>query len=108
MALRHHSFGSIDDSISANSGRVLRDMEVITMRKVISYPLLCAALLVTAPLLAGKDNQTPSGTDHIDVIAHIPLSGGPVVQLTSGTHWRRDYLYLGHGTVNAVTVLDVT
>ena len=78
------------------------------MRKVIAYPLLCAALLVTAPLLAGKDNQTPSGTDHIDVIAHIPLSGGPVVQLTSGTHWRRDYLYLGHGTVNAVTVLDVT
>ncbi len=78
------------------------------MRNVIACALLCATLLAMAPLLTGKDNQTSSSTDHIDVIAHIPLSGEPVVQLTSGTHWRRDYLYLGRGTEKTVTVLDVT
>ena len=78
------------------------------MRNVIACPLLCAALLTMAPLLAEKDNPTPSDKDHIDVIAHIPPSGGSIVQLTSGTHGRRNYLYLSHGTGKAVTILDVT
>jgi hypothetical protein len=78
------------------------------MRYVISCPVLCATLLAMAPLVAGKEGPTAPSTDHIDVIAHIPLSGGPVVQLSSGTYWRRNYLYLGRGTGKAVTILDVT
>lgn len=78
------------------------------MRHAIAYSVLCTALLAAAPFLAGKDIQTPSGNDRIDVIAHIPLSGGPVVQLTPSVHWRRNYLYLGHGSESPVTILDVT
>jgi len=78
------------------------------MRNVIVCPLLCATLLAMAPLVLGKDGQTPSSTDHIDVIAHVPLSGGPIVQLTSGIHWRQDYLYLGRGPGSSTSILDVT
>lgn len=42
------------------------------------------------------------------VIAHIPLSGRTVVHLTTGTHWRRDYLYLDRGSGSPVAVFDVT
>lgn len=78
------------------------------MRNAVSYSVLGAALLAAAPLIAGKIIQTAADTDRIDVIAHIPLSGGPVVQLTSSTHWRRYYLYLDHGSRSPISILDVT
>jgi hypothetical protein len=77
------------------------------MRNAVAYSMLAAALLA-GPSLAGKENLTPSNADRIHVIAHIPLAGEPVVQLTSGVHWRRSYLYLVHGSGAPVTILDVT
>ena len=78
------------------------------MRNVTAYFALCAALLAAAPLLLGKDSQTPSSNDRIDVVAHVLVPGGSVAQLTSGVHWRRDYLYVSHGTKSPITILDVT
>jgi len=84
------------------------------MQHLKSLVLLGAALWVGAPFLAAA-NQ-PAGTpetDRIDEIAHLaftgsPLAGVPIVQLTTGSHWRRDYLYLDRGGANAVTIVDVT
>lgn len=74
------------------------------------WMVLSAGLLVCTPQLgaAGKSGSTPPAPDRIDVIAHSPLSGGPVTQLTIGTHRRKNYLYLNHGLTGAVTILDVT
>ena len=72
--------------------------------------LLGASLLVADPRLgaAGKSGSTSVAPDRIDVIAQVPLSGGPVTQLTTGAHWRKNYLYLDHGPAGQVTILDVT
>ncbi|HTB14789.1 MAG TPA: hypothetical protein VK752_24620 [Bryobacteraceae bacterium] len=58
--------------------------------------------------LLGASLFAANEPDRIDVIAHIPLSGSPVVNLTTGTHWRRNYLYLGRGRGEPIRVLDVT
>lgn len=74
--------------------------------------VLGAVLLAGAPLAAARNNSNSAASaanarpDRIDVIAHMPLSGGPVLQLTAGDHWRRDYLYLEQG--RGVSILDVT
>jgi hypothetical protein len=78
------------------------------MRKLY-WMILSAALLAGSWSLRAKEraDATPA-PDRIDVIAHIPSSGGPVVQLTTGTHWRRNYLYLEHAGGANVTILEVT
>jgi len=78
------------------------------MRNTRSYWISVAIGLLGASLLAAKDSKAPAESDRIEVIAHIPLSGSPVVHLTTGIHWRRNYLYLDHGTGSSVTVFDVT
>ena len=77
------------------------------MRNAVVYSMLAASLLAV-PSLAGKDNPTPPNADRISVIGHFPLSGAPVVQIASGFHWRRSYLYLVRGAAGPVTILDVT
>jgi hypothetical protein len=67
------------------------------------------ALLAGAALLSGA-NKPDSITQHdrIEVIGHFPLASGPIVQLTAGYHWRRNYLYVDHGPAKPITILDVT
>ena len=79
------------------------------MRNTVSCSILAAALMAS-PLIAGSDGATPpGGADRIDVIAQVPLLGEPVVQITAGTHWRRNFVYLRHGPPgDAIIVLDVT
>jgi len=73
------------------------------------WRMVCAGLLAGAPgLTAARRTATASAPDRIDVIAHIPLSGGPVTQLTAGAHWQKNYLYVDHGSNSPVAVLDVT
>jgi hypothetical protein len=74
------------------------------------WTILGAGLLVGAPGLsaARKSTATPPVPGRIDVIAHFPLAGGPVTELTIGTHWQRKYLYADHGGAGPVDILDVT
>lgn len=73
------------------------------------WMMLGAGLLISAPLGAARKGGGPSpAPDRIEVIAHVPLSGGPVTQLTTGTHWQRNYLYAVHATPGPVAILDVT
>jgi hypothetical protein len=80
------------------------------MRRSDVYSLiLSASLALGAPALnaAGPKDSAPS-QDRIEVIAHVPLAGSAVTQLTAGTHWEKDYLYLDRGAGGPLTVLDVT
>jgi hypothetical protein len=72
--------------------------------------ILGASLLVgiARPAAAEKGGFTPPAPDRIDVIAHFPLSGGPVTHLTVGAHWQNNYLYLDRGGESPVSILDVT
>lgn len=79
------------------------------MQNAVHCALLGPALWAgsTFPAAAKKLASTPE-SDRIDVIAHLPLSGAPVVHLTADNHWRRDYLYVDQGSSSPVTILDVT
>jgi len=79
------------------------------MRNIVYFVMLGASLWARSafPAVARKLPSTPE-SDRIDVVAHLPLSGAPVVHLTSDNHWRRDYLYLDQGPSSPVTILDVT
>jgi hypothetical protein len=74
--------------------------------------LFTAGVILTSPphLSAApkKHNTTPAAPDSIDVIAQLPVTDGPAVQLVTAVHWRRHYLYLEHGSRGALTVVDVT
>ncbi len=50
--------------------------------------------------------DAPQNNDQIEVISHIPFDGAGVTQLTTGEHWRRNYLYLN--SAGKITVVDVT
>ena len=76
------------------------------MRSTLSTcSILATALMGAAPLVAGS-----GGADRIAVIAQVLVPDGPVVQITAGTHRRRNFVYLRHGPPggSAITVLDVT
>lgn len=68
------------------------------------------SLLLSAPRLSagGKGGSTPPEPDRIEFIAHFRIPAGIVTQLTTGTHCRKNYLYVDYGPAGPVTVLDVT
>ena len=78
------------------------------VRSFRSYWYVLVAGLLSTSLLPAKNAPKPASPDRIEVIAHVPLSGSPVVHIVTGVHWRRDLLYLEHGDGNSITVLDVT
>lgn len=66
-------------------------------------------LLIGAPVTAAeKASSALPVPDRIEVIAHVPLSHGVVTELTIGSHWGKDYLYVDHGPAAPVTILNVT
>jgi hypothetical protein len=50
--------------------------------------------------------EAPQTNDQIEVIGHIPFDGTSVTQVTTGEHWRKNYLYLN--SADKITVVDVT
>jgi hypothetical protein len=79
------------------------------MRSTVKAVIFGTLLWAGTPFLAAatKHAKVPE-PDRIVVIGHLPLSGGPIVQLTVGDHWRRNYLYVDHGAARPITILDVT
>ena len=49
---------------------------------------------------------TAPNDDQIEVIAHVAFDGTGVTQVTTGEHWRKNYLYLNSS--DKITVVDVT
>jgi hypothetical protein len=78
------------------------------MRNALNRTIIGGTLVAIGPLLLAKDSAKTSGTDRIDVIAHIAISGGPVVQVTAGDHWQHSYLYVDHGSSGTIDIFDVT
>ena len=68
--------------------------------------------IVIVPALSGaaKNRKAPQsgGVGSIEVIGHLALPAGPVVNLVASPNGRRDYLYVEHGSPAAVTTIDVT
>jgi hypothetical protein len=69
-------------------------------------------LIAGAAASYGKDKnakkQDDSPQDSITVVAHIPLTGGPVTRFISTQHYSRSYVYAEHGPGRNLTLIDVT
>jgi hypothetical protein len=73
--------------------------------------MLSGAMLVCGSMAQAKDRKTtpPSPPkDEIQVVGHIPLTGGPVTRFLSTQHYSSYYLYAEHGAGASVTLIDVT
>jgi hypothetical protein len=68
------------------------------------------AALIVAPTLSAKNKKTsaPGPKDEIEVVGHVPLTGGPVKRFTSTQHYSSYYLYAEHETGGNVTLIDIT
>ncbi len=78
------------------------------LRRVHSLPLIFA-LVTFAGSVAAKDKH-PKATpqDRIQVIAHIPATGGRVVRFLTTDHYRRNYLYAEQESGKTLTLIDIT
>jgi hypothetical protein len=69
-------------------------------------------LIAGAAASYGKDKnakkQDDSPQDSITVVAHIPLTGGPITRFVSTQHYSRSYVYAEHESGKSLTLIDVT
>jgi hypothetical protein len=60
----------------------------------------------------GKDkhpkNAAAVSPDQIDVVAHLPLPGGPISGFLETRHYQRNYLYVEHQSGKTVSLIDIT
>ena len=76
----------------------------------------CVSVFIIAGLLINGDSRalarkpsaktTAPDNDQIEVVGHIAFDGTGVTQVTTGEHWRKNYLYLS--SADKITVVDVT
>src|SRR5579862_9985457 len=52
--------------------------------------------------------QPQAPKDEIEVVGHIPLSGGPVRRFLATQHYSSYYLYAEHDAGRTATLIDVT
>lgn len=74
----------------------------------IAIALLIAA--TAASVSYGKDKrpkQDNSAQDQITVVAHIPVSGGPVTRFIATQHYGHPYIYAEHESGKTLTVIDL-
>jgi hypothetical protein len=68
--------------------------------------LLGAAML--APLSAKDKKAKAEPKDAIQVVGHIPLTGGPVKRFFTTQHYSNTYLYAEHESGGTLTLIDVS
>ncbi len=68
--------------------------------------LLGATILV--PLSAKNKKPKPQPKDEIQVVAHIPLTNGPVKRFFSTEHYSSYYVYAEHANGGNLTLIDVS
>jgi hypothetical protein len=59
---------------------------------------------VTAKNKPPKPATTP---DQIEILANLPMTGGPIVRFTATRHYNHSYLYIEHAS-HSLTLVDVT
>lgn len=65
-------------------------------------------LVLLIPLSAKDKKPKSAPQDSIEVVAHIPLTTGPVLRFLPTEHYSSRYLYAEHGAGASVTLIDVT
>ena len=65
-------------------------------------------LAILIPLSAKDKKPKLPPQDSIDVVAHIPLTTGPVLRLLITEHYSSHYLYAEHAAGAPVTLIDTT
>jgi hypothetical protein len=72
--------------------------------------MLLAGLTTLAPNACAKDKkaQAAGPKDEIEVVGHIPLTGGPVRRFLATQHYSSFYLYAEHEAGKSATLIDVT
>ena len=76
-------------------------------------PVIFILLLTGTAGLYGKDKQPKKqqddpSRDKITVVAHFPLTGGPVTRLITTQHYDQSYVYAEHESGKTLTLIDVT
>lgn len=75
-------------------------------------PAIAFFLTLTAALTAyGKDKHAKkedTSLDQITVVAHIPVSGGPITRFIPTQHYGHSYIYAEHESGKALTVIDLS
>jgi hypothetical protein len=79
----------------------------------IDYRLSSAVLLTGLVLASGanakdKKPKAPDPKDQIEVVGHIPLTGGPVKRFLSTQHYSNYYLYAERENGGNATLIDIT
>jgi hypothetical protein len=72
--------------------------------------MLVLAALVLAPCASAR-NKKPKAADpkdEIEVVGHIPLTGGPVKRFLATQHFSSYYLYAEHENGGNLTLIDIT
>src|ERR1700688_4896200 len=72
--------------------------------------MVLVAGLVLAPCAGAKDKKSKASNpkDEIEVVGHIPLTGGPVKRFLGTQHYSSFYLYAEHENGGNVTLIDIT
>jgi hypothetical protein len=70
-------------------------------------------LLLTATVTSWAKDKQPkkqdeSSQDQITVVAHFPVTGGPVTRFIATQHYGRAYVYAEHESGRNLTLIDVT
>jgi hypothetical protein len=67
------------------------------------------AAAATLGIASAKSKTKPpvAPPDQIDILANVPVTGGPITRFTMTQHYSRSYLYLEHAS-HSLTLVDVT
>lgn len=66
------------------------------------------SLVILVPLSAKNKKPKALPKDAIEVVAHIPITSGPVLRFLATDHFSSHYLYAEHGAGASVTLIDIT
>ena len=69
---------------------------------------ISAFLCILAPFCRAEDKPAQSGTQRVSVIAHLPIDGAPVTQLSVQEDGGKQYLYVRQASQSAYTIVDVS